>query len=63
MPQVCEDILSSGGADLVSMARPFLADPEIINKSAANKTDEINTCIGCNQGYFKMKNNFVFFKI
>jgi 2,4-dienoyl-CoA reductase (NADPH2) len=49
MPQVAEDILASGKADMVSMARPFLADPEIINKAEQGREDEINTCIGCNQ--------------
>ena len=49
MPQVAEDILSTGKADMVSMARPFLADPEIVNKSEQNRADEINTCIACNQ--------------
>ena len=48
-PEVAEQILASGGADLVSMARPFLADPELVNKAAAGRADEINTCIGCNQ--------------
>jgi 2,4-dienoyl-CoA reductase (NADPH2) len=48
-PDVAEEILASGGADLVSMARPFLADPEFVNKAAAGRADEINTCIGCNQ--------------
>lgn len=48
-PEVAEDILASGDADLVSMARPFLADPEFVNKAASNRADEINTCIGCNQ--------------
>eukprot|EP00607_Mallomonas_marina_P003214 CAMPEP_0182425926 /NCGR_PEP_ID=MMETSP1167-20130531/12408_1 /TAXON_ID=2988 /ORGANISM="Mallomonas Sp, Strain CCMP3275" /LENGTH=706 /DNA_ID=CAMNT_0024607011 /DNA_START=204 /DNA_END=2324 /DNA_ORIENTATION=- len=48
-PQVAEDILSSGGADMVSMARPFLADPDIVKKAAENRADEINSCIGCNQ--------------
>jgi 2,4-dienoyl-CoA reductase (NADPH2) len=48
-PEVAEEILASGGADLVSMARPFLADPEFVNKAAAGRADEINTCIGCNQ--------------
>ena len=48
-PDVAEQILASGGADLVSMARPFLADPELVNKAAAGRADEINTCIGCNQ--------------
>ncbi len=48
-PEVAEDILSTGQADMVSMARPFLADAEFVNKAANNKSDEINTCIGCNQ--------------
>ena len=49
MPQVAEDILASGQADMVSMARPFLADPEIVLKSKEGREDEINTCIACNQ--------------
>ena len=49
MPDIAEKILASGQADMVSMARPFLADPDFVNKAAANKADEINTCIGCNQ--------------
>ncbi len=49
MPQVAEDIVASGDADLVSMARPFLADPEFMQKVATNRADEINTCIACNQ--------------
>ena len=49
MPDVAEDILSSGTADMISMARPFLADPEWVNKAADGRTDEINTCIACNQ--------------
>jgi 2,4-dienoyl-CoA reductase (NADPH2) len=48
-PEVAEDILASGCADMVSMARPFLADPDFVNKAAAGKATEINTCIGCNQ--------------
>lgn len=48
-PEVAEKILADGHADLVSMARPFLADPDIILKSEAGRTTEINTCIGCNQ--------------
>ena len=48
-PEVAEEILSSGQADMVSMARPFLADADFVNKAASNKSDEINTCIGCNQ--------------
>ena len=49
MPQVAEDVLAQGHADLVSMARPMLADPELVNKAAQGREDEINTCIGCNQ--------------
>jgi 2,4-dienoyl-CoA reductase (NADPH2) len=49
MPETAEKILSEGDADMVSMARPFLADPEWVNKAEAEKADEINTCIGCNQ--------------
>lgn len=48
-PEVAEQILAHGDADMISMARPFLADPEFVNKAAAGKADEINTCIGCNQ--------------
>ena len=48
-PEVAEEILATGGADLVSMARPFLADPDFVAKAAAGRADEINTCIGCNQ--------------
>ncbi|NJD25953.1 MAG: NADPH-dependent 2,4-dienoyl-CoA reductase [Betaproteobacteria bacterium] len=48
-PEVAEDVLASGCADMVSMARPFLADPDFVNKAAANRGDEINTCIACNQ--------------
>ncbi|MFE2978404.1 FAD-dependent oxidoreductase [Streptomyces sp. NPDC059258] len=48
-PEVAEEILASGRADLVSMARPFLADPEFVTKAAAGRADAINTCIGCNQ--------------
>ncbi|MDC7689526.1 NADPH-dependent 2,4-dienoyl-CoA reductase [Vogesella indigofera] len=48
-PEVAEDILASGCADMVSMARPFLADAEFVNKAAQGRSDEINTCIGCNQ--------------
>ena len=49
MPETAEKILSEGDADMISMARPFLADPEWVNKAEADKSDEINTCIGCNQ--------------
>ncbi len=48
-PEVAEQVLAEGDADMVSMARPFLADPEFVNKAAAGRSDEINTCIGCNQ--------------
>lgn len=48
-PEVAEEILADGCADMVSMARPFLADPDFVNKAAAGRGDEINTCIGCNQ--------------
>lgn len=48
-PEVAEKILSDGMADMVSMARPFLADPEFVNKAAAGRAEQINTCIGCNQ--------------
>ena len=48
-PEVAEQILAENNADMISMARPFLADPEFVNKAAAGKADEINTCIGCNQ--------------
>jgi 2,4-dienoyl-CoA reductase (NADPH2) len=48
-PELAEEILASGDADLVSMARPFLADPELVAKAAAGRADEINTCIACNQ--------------
>ncbi|MGB0203503.1 MAG: FAD-dependent oxidoreductase [Neptuniibacter sp.] len=49
MPAVAEEVLARGDADMVSMARPFLADPEFVQKAAENRADEINTCIGCNQ--------------
>jgi 2,4-dienoyl-CoA reductase (NADPH2) len=42
-------VLAEGDADMVSMARPFLADPDFVNKAAEGRADEINTCIGCNQ--------------
>ena len=48
-PAVADAILSRGDADMVSMARPFLADPAFVSKAAENRADEINTCIGCNQ--------------
>lgn len=49
MPDVAESILAGGGADLISMARPLLADPEWANKARAGRADRINTCIACNQ--------------
>lgn len=48
-PSTVEMILANGSADLVSMARPFLADPEIVRKSREGREREINTCIACNQ--------------
>jgi len=48
-PEVAERVLADGCADMVSMARPFLADPDFVNKAAQARADEINTCIGCNQ--------------
>ena len=49
MPEVAEGILAAGDADMVSMARPLLADPDFVNKAAEDRRDDINTCIGCNQ--------------
>ncbi|NBR79594.1 MAG: FAD-binding protein, partial [Alphaproteobacteria bacterium] len=49
MPQVAEDVLAQGDADLVSMARPMLADSDFMRKAAEDRVDEINTCIACNQ--------------
>ncbi|WP_459617021.1 oxidoreductase [Bordetella sp. 2513F-2] len=48
-PAIAEAILSDGAADLISMARPLLADPGFVNKTEAGREDEINVCIGCNQ--------------
>jgi len=48
-PKVADDILARGDADMVSMARPFLADAELLSKAQSGRADEINTCIGCNQ--------------
>ncbi|MET9725225.1 NADPH-dependent 2,4-dienoyl-CoA reductase [Streptomyces zaomyceticus] len=48
-PEVAEEILADGRADLVSLARPFLADPDFVAKAGADRADTINTCIGCNQ--------------
>ncbi|HEN3580546.1 TPA: NADPH-dependent 2,4-dienoyl-CoA reductase [Yersinia enterocolitica] len=48
-PSVAEQVLTDGCADMVSMARPFLADAAFVQKAAQDRADEINTCIGCNQ--------------
>jgi 2,4-dienoyl-CoA reductase (NADPH2) len=49
MPDVAEEVLAEGCADMVSMARPFLADPDFVTKAASGKSDQIAPCIGCNQ--------------
>jgi 2,4-dienoyl-CoA reductase (NADPH2) len=49
MPDVAEDVLATGCADMVSMARPFLADADFVAKAAAGRADEIAPCIACNQ--------------
>ena len=49
MPDVAEHVLADGAADLVAMARPMLADAELVNKALEGREDEINTCIACNQ--------------
>ena len=49
MPETAEEILARGDADMISMARPFLADPHWVKKAEENRSDEINACIGCNQ--------------
>lgn len=48
-PELAEDILTSGDADMISMARPFLADPYFVKKTREGRANEINTCIACNQ--------------
>ena len=48
-PEVAESVLAQGHADMVSMARPFLADPDFVAKAMRNVSDQINTCIACNQ--------------
>ncbi len=48
-PELAEQLLADGDADLVSLARPLLADPDFVAKAAAGRGDEINTCIACNQ--------------
>jgi len=49
MPEVAEGILANGDADMVSMARPLLADPDFVKKAEADRPEDINTCIACNQ--------------
>ncbi|RMF15342.1 MAG: NADPH-dependent 2,4-dienoyl-CoA reductase, partial [Gammaproteobacteria bacterium] len=49
MPSVAEKVLADGDADMVSMARPFLADPDLVLKAMEDREQEVNTCIGCNQ--------------
>ncbi|PHV12699.1 NADPH-dependent 2,4-dienoyl-CoA reductase [Chitinimonas sp. BJB300] len=49
MPDVAEEVLARGDADMISMARPFLADSEWVKKAAEDRALDINTCIGCNQ--------------
>ena len=48
-PHVADEVIARGDADLISMARPFLADPDIVRKSREGNVDDINTCIACNQ--------------
>ena len=48
-PEMAEEILQRGDADMVSMARPFLADADFVLKASENRSEEINTCIACNQ--------------
>ncbi|WP_336052997.1 NADPH-dependent 2,4-dienoyl-CoA reductase [Streptomyces sp. CA2R101] len=48
-PEVAEELLADGRADMVSLARPFLADPDFVAKAKDGRSEEINTCIGCNQ--------------
>jgi len=48
-PEIAEKVLARGDADMISMARPLLADPDFVIKAAEDRADEINTCIGCNQ--------------
>jgi 2,4-dienoyl-CoA reductase (NADPH2) len=48
-PEVAEQLLAEGSADMVSMARPLLADPAFVNKAAQGRSEDINTCIACNQ--------------
>lgn len=48
-PELAEELLADGRADMVSMARPMLADPDFVAKAAEGRSEAINTCIGCNQ--------------
>ncbi len=48
-PQIAEEVLAAGHADMVSMARPFLADSFLVQKAKEGREEEINTCIACNQ--------------
>ena len=48
-PSTAEDILQANASDMISMARPLLADPMFVKKAMEGREDEINTCIGCNQ--------------
>ena len=48
-PELAEKLLNEGFGDMVSLARPFLADPQFVQKARSNRRDEINACIGCNQ--------------
>ncbi|MBF8175107.1 NADPH-dependent 2,4-dienoyl-CoA reductase [Streptomyces olivaceus] len=48
-PELAEQLIAEGTADMVSMARPMLADPDFVAKAAAGRPEAINTCIGCNQ--------------
>ena len=48
-PEVADEVIAKGQADMISMARPFLADPDFMNKAQAGKANHINTCISCNQ--------------
>lgn len=48
-PEIAEELIAGGEADLVALARPLLADPDFVNKAAAGRGDEINPCIACNQ--------------
>ena len=56
-PEDCEATIAAGDADLISMARPLLADAEFVNKAKAGQPDAINTCIACNQGCLDLAMN------